>query len=361
VEGVESLDAVVLRLRGAGREVPDAVLATARAGLADDVLRRYLRERPCPWFAPGERVPPKVLVDLALTLDRTVSDVCARLRSCGLAPERSVLPDSPTEGLRRALSEHMSAAARPLDPEAPVPPSHVLLAARELGVDPAQAIDWYRRLGFTPPGPFPAETESHDLDILAPPPDVETLSHSPLRPGRPVLYAHLLTVVRHKGLAPALVASRMRAYGLSVPELRPATASELDDHLFSGPMDWQGLRADAPVPYARVLAAASELMVPPAEIAARLAEHGFPLSCRELPEGLSPARALDLVDETGQPNRSPVRLYGLLRGARALGASLTRVHRWLVALGIDVVDPAEAVRAALPLIPRSRSLALDEQ
>ncbi|GGQ00750.1 wHTH domain-containing protein [Streptomyces roseolilacinus] len=360
VEGAESLDTVVLRLRDAGREVPDAVLATARAGLADDVLRRYLRERSCPWFAPGERVPPKVLVDLALTLDRTVSDVCARLRSCGLAPERSVLPDSPTEDLRRALGEHVgTAAARPLDPEAPVPPSHVLTAARELGVDPAQAIGWYRRLGFTPPEPFPAETQSHDPDILAPPPDVETLSHSPLRPGRPVLYAHLLTVIRGKGLAPALVASRMRAYGLSVPELRPVTASELDGHLFSGPMDWQGLRADAPVPYARVLAAASELMIPPVEIAARLAEHGFPLSCRELPEGLSPARALDLVGETRRLTRSPVSLYGLLRGARVLGVPLARVHHWLVALGIDVVDPAEAVRAALPLVPRARALTPD--
>lgn len=287
-EGAESLDTVVLRLRDAGREVPDAVLAAARAGLADDVLRRHLRERPCH--------PPT-------SCGRRGNWVWTRLR--------------------RSTGTGGSASR--------------------------------------PPGPFPAETESHDPDILAPPPDVETLGRSPLRPGRPVLYAHLLTVVRHKGLAPALVASRMRAYGLSVPEPPRRPPRSWTTTRFPARWTGQGLRADAPVPYARVLAAAPELMIPPMETAARLAEHGFPLSCQEPPEGLSPARALDLVGETRRPNRSPVRLYGLLRGARALGAPLTRVHHWLVAPGIDVVDPAEAVRAALPLIPRARALALDEQ
>ncbi|CAL9311572.1 wHTH domain-containing protein [Streptomyces sp. SudanB25_2051] len=355
VDGAESLDTVVRRLRDAGREVPDAVLATARAGLADDVLHPYLREQPCPWFAPRERVQPRVLVDLALTLDRTVPELCTRLRACGLAPEQSVLPDSPTAGLLLALSEHMSDRSWPLDPDAVVPPSRVLLAARELGVGPAEAIDWFRQLGFPVPESFPAETESHDLDILTPPVDPEVLRHTPLRPGRPVLYTQLLAVARREGLAPAVVASRMRAYGLAVPALRPVAPSELDGPLFSGPLDWRRLRAGAPIPYARVLEAASQLMIPPADIAARLAEHGFPLSCQELPEGLSPARAVDLISETDPRNRTPVRLYGLFKGARALGTSLSQTHDWLVALGVDVVDPAEAVRAALPLIPRART------
>ncbi|MFJ9797045.1 ATP-binding protein [Streptomyces sp. NPDC101145] len=356
-DGAESLDAVVLRLRDAEREVPEAVAAVARAALADDVLRAYLQEHPCPWFVPGERVPPRDLVDLALRTNRTVSDVCARLLACGLAAERSVLPDAPTEGLRSALSEYAHFPSWPLNPKAPVPPAHVLVAARELGVEPAEARDWYRRLGFTPPEPFPAETESHDLDILTPVRllELEERRMLPLRPGGPTSYTHLLEAAVRTGLTPALVAARMRAYGLSVPALRPVTASELDERLFSGPVDWRGLRTDTPVPYARVVAAASQLMVPPSEIAARLVQHGFPLSCPELPEGLSPARALDLIKATTPPGQEAVRLYRLLKGARALGTSLTQVHRWLVALGVHVVDPAEAVRAALPLIPRAHA------
>ncbi|CAL9568946.1 wHTH domain-containing protein [Streptomyces sp. enrichment culture] len=358
LDDAEPLDRVVSRFRAMGVKVPDDVLSVAAAGLADEVLLPYLRERRCPWFVPGENVPPLALVDLALGLGRPVPEVCARLRACGLGADGSVLPDTPTEGLARALSERTQGAPRPLDPEAPVPPGHVLLAARELGVDPAEAVDWYRRLGFTAPEPFPAETESHDLDILTPLVDSRLSHRSPLRPGRPVFFGQLLAVARRGKLAPALVASRMRAYGLSVPALRPTAPSRLDDLLLAedGLMDWHELRADAPVPYARVIVAAATLLVPPTDVAARLVEHGFPLSCPGLPEGLSHGRAVELVRKTVSPSTGdPAGLYGLLQCARALDTSLTQVHRWLVALGVHVVDPAEAVRAALPLIPRART------
>ncbi|MEU2180348.1 wHTH domain-containing protein [Streptomyces thermolilacinus] len=359
----ESLDRVVSRLRAMGTEVPDDVLALAAAGLADEVLLPYLREEPCPWFMPGENVPPLALVHLAHRLGRPVPDVCARLRACGLGVDGSVLPDTPTDGLARALSERTHGSPRPLDPAAPVPPGHVLLAARNLGVDPAEAIGWFQQLGFTAPEPFPTETESHDLDILSPPAHYRLPQDSPLRPGHPVFFSQLIAVARRKGLDLAVVASRMRAYGLPVTRLRPAAAPDLDDRLFTedSPMNWHELRADTPVPYARVVAAAADLMIPPTNVAARLVEHGFPLSCRELPEGLTSARALELIVGTAPRRGHPVGLYGLLRGAGDLGTSLTQVHRWLVALGVDVVDPAEAVRAALPLIPRAQAPASDQR
>ncbi|MEU3448018.1 ATP-binding protein [Streptomyces thermolilacinus] len=359
LEDAEPLARVVSRLRAMGTEVPDDVLALAEAGLADEVLLPYLRERPRRWFMPGENVPPLALVHLALGLRRPVTEVCARLRACGLGADGSVLPDTPTAGLARALSERTHGSPLPLDPAAPVPPGHVLLAARELGVAPAEAIGWYGRLGFTAPEPFPTETESHDLDILIPPADHKVSRRSPLRPGRPVFFSQLLAAARRGKLAPALVAARMRAYGLSVPALRPTAASRLDDLLLAeeGLMEWDELRADAPVPYARVVAAAATLLVPPTDVAARLVKHGFPLSCPGLPEGLPLSGALALVRGTtsSPPTGDPVGLHGLVTNARALDTSLTQVHRWLVALGVDVVDPAEAVRAALPLIPRART------
>ncbi|MFJ8691486.1 wHTH domain-containing protein [Streptomyces roseolilacinus] len=350
----QSPDALASRWRGAGIDVPDAVLATARAGAADDVLGPYLRAAPHPWFEPGAQVPPGLLVVLSFELGRPLSDLCPRLRACGIAADPSVLPDLPPTGLAQALSERLGGMSPWLNPMEPIPPSHVLLAARELGLALPEAAAWFERLGFPPPQTLPDETEFHDLDILTPPDDPGTLRYSPLRPGKPVLYTQLLAVAAREGLGPAAVASRMRAYGLSAPALRPVPPSELDGTLFAqgGPLDWQGLPSDAPVPFARVVAAAGRLLVPPAEIAARLAEHGIACSCADLPEGLSYERASALVARNLPPGSQRFGLQGLLEQARALGEPVERIHRWLVALGVDTVDPAEAVRAALPRVPR---------
>ncbi|OEJ93803.1 wHTH domain-containing protein [Streptomyces thermolilacinus] len=363
LEEGQSPDALASRWRGAGIDVPDVILTTARAGAADDVLGPYLRAAPHAWFEPGAQVPPGLLVALSFELDRPLSDLCPRLRACGISADPSVLPDPPLNGLAQALSEWMGGMAPWLDPGKPVPPSHVLLAAQELGVTPREAAAWFEQLGFHPPRTLPDETVSHDLDILTPPDDSGPLRPPPLRPGEPVPYTHLLAVAAREGLDPAAVASRMRAYGLSAPELNPAPLSGLDGMLLAptGPLDWRGLPSNTPVPFARIVAAAGRLLVPPARIAARLAEHGIASSCADLPEGLSYERASLLVARSLPPASQPYRLQGLLEQARALGEPVDRVHRWLVALGVDVVDPAEAVRAALPLIPRAQAPAPGRQ
>ncbi|WP_449343275.1 wHTH domain-containing protein [Streptomyces tamarix] len=350
----QSLEAQAARWRRAGVDVPDEVLAMARAGAADGVLGPYLGAAPCPWFQPGAQVPPGLLVALSSELGRPLSDLCARLRACGLAVEPSVLPDPPPARLVRALSEHLSGASPWLDPEEPVPPAHVLLAARELGLTPPEAAAWFERLGFRAPETLPDETESHDLDILTPPVEPRTLRFSPLRPGKPVLYTQILEVAARGGLSPAVVASRMRAYGLAAPPLRSVSPSQGDDRLLAvdGPLGWRGLRSDRPVPFARVLEAAGHLLVPPADIAARLAEHGIACSCPDLPEGLSYERASRLVAGTLSPDSGRVGLQELLDRSRALGEPVGRIHHWLVELGVDVVDPAQAVREALPRVPR---------
>ncbi|MET9429565.1 ATP-binding protein [Streptomyces sp. NPDC003036] len=351
-----SLGSIACRWRKAGIDVPDAMIRTAEAAAADDLLGPFLQQgQGTRWFLPGVDVPPGRLVMLAITLDVTVPELCARLRACGLRADGTGLPDRPGPELGRALSYYLTASPPWLSPDDPLSPAHVLVAARAWGTAPADALAWYERLGFAAPEEFPAEVEPDDLDFLTQP-EGHGLGWTPVRPGEPVDYDHLLAAARRSGASLASVASRLRAYGITVPDLRSVAASNLDHRLFTAdsPLLWEGLRTDQPVPFARILDASRELGIDPRAIAGRLAEYGITSSCPDLPEGLSYASALALIrDREKTAEAEGFTLQILIEKAREVHQPITRVHHWLVQLGIPVTDPAEAIRAALPLIPRA--------
>jgi hypothetical protein len=122
-------------------------------------------------------------------------------------------------------------------------------------------------------------------------------------------------------------------------------------------LSWYGVRTDQAMPFAHVIAASRHLHIDPEDIVARLATYGISTSCATLPEGLSFTAALDLLNighESEQLSADDrVGLQGLFERSRDMGAPLHQTYGWLKALGINVVDPVEAVRAALPLIPRA--------
>ncbi|MEU7283176.1 ATP-binding protein [Streptomyces sp. NPDC045431] len=349
-----SLGSIVDRWRNAGVDVPDAMVHTAEAAAADDLLAPYLRQsESAHWFKPGAHVEPGRLVMLANALSVTVPDLCARLRACGLIVDGTGLPDRPGPELARLLSSLLTGASPWLAVGDPVSPAHVLEAAKARGMAPAEVLTWYESLGFAAPEGFPAEVEPHDLDLLTPPQGYGP-TQAPLRPGRAVDYSHLLSGARGAGVSPAEAASRLHAFGLLVPKLRSVVPSDLDHQLLAedGPLPWGGLRAVEPVPFARILIASRRLGIHPREIAGRLAEHGITSSCQDLPDGLSYDMAFLLIDEWEKRGRAgAVPLQVLMEKAREVREPIARVHHWLVQLGIPVTDPAEAVGAALPRIP----------
>ncbi|MFI6103401.1 ATP-binding protein [Streptomyces sp. NPDC051310] len=354
-----TVDEAAAALAEGGVEVPETMLAMARAVAGDQQLTAYLRDsKKVPWFAPGAEVHPGQLVQTALELDLEVPDLCARLVSCGLSADASGLPVLPAPEVVSLLED---------DPEAPgwrwlsrteaVPPLHVLRASEMLGLTTGEAMRWYENLGFVPPSPFPAEAEPGDPDVLGQYVDETGMGYAPLRAGHPVPYVHILMAVPVCGMTLEAISARLRAYGIRMPPLDCAEPTGLDGELFAedGPLDWQGVHTDEPMPFAHILAAARRLLIQPREIVGRLAAYGIPSSCPDVPEGLAYDRALWLL-ETGEEDlplsaESSVGLTELIALARRMGEPVARVRDWLVQLGIPVTDPAEAIRAALPRVP----------
>jgi hypothetical protein len=139
----------------------------------------------------------------------------------------------------------------------------------------------------------------------------------------------------------------------------PEVWTDLDEELLGrfGYLSWYGVRTDQAMPFAHVIAASRHLHIDPEDVVARLATYDISTSCATLPEGLSFTAALDLLNighESEQLSADDrVGLQGLFERSRDMGAPMHQTYTWLKALGIKVVDPVEAVRAALPLVPRA--------
>ncbi|MFI6644995.1 ATP-binding protein [Streptomyces sp. NPDC050504] len=350
---------VVARLREAGGEVREDVCATAAAVERDRFLLDYLTGSPCPWFAPGATVHPGQLASLSAEAGIPVPELVARLERCGLVASGNGLPERPRPEFSGPLHEKPGAPGQWLSRSAPVPPGHVLAAAEQWRVTPAEAMARFAELGFVPPEPFPDAPEPYDSELLAGRPDPFVSLDPPLRPGHPVPYAHPLAAAARLGMPLRDVTARLGAYGIDVPLRGPTVEHPLDATLFQegGPLDWHGVTTADPFPFAHVLAAARNLFADPEEIAARLTDWGIELSCSRLPEGLSYPNALTLL--SGRRTllltaSDHVTFSDLLDRAHTMHEPVRRVHSWLTRLGIPTVDPVRAVRDALPLIPLAR-------
>ena len=344
--------------RDNGTEVPDTVHASALALAQDEQLLAHVAEVQPAWFVPGTSVHPGALAATALALDVPLDELCVRLARCGLAADGTGLSDVLDEVTVPLLSEHLLDGGPLLSRTLPVPPSRVLLAAETWGVTPAAAMDRYTAMGFIAPEPFPAELRPEDETLLTDQGDLYGYGELILRPGDPVPYTHLLIAAESLETTPWEVADRLRDFGIDVPLHEPSELHHpLDADLFEaeGPLSWHLVTTDDPLPFAHVIFAARHLLVSPELITDRLHDWGIPLSCDALPEGLSYANAQALLstqEEMLLTHDDHVDLADLLRRARQMYEPLVRVRSWLVQLGIPTVDPARAVEAALPLVPR---------
>ncbi|MFI6280367.1 ATP-binding protein [Streptomyces sp. NPDC050988] len=347
--------------RERGVVVPDEVYVTAAAVERDEVLLAHLSQDRVSWLVPGTPVHCADIVSTALELGITVPDLCDRLVRCGLEADGTHLPTEPTEELAALLREALGYLGHDVEPglshTEPVPPLHVLLAAEELQLTPAEAVEWYEQLGFLPPKPFPDEIEPTDERLVTDHSDDYGGIEAPLRPGGPVNYTHLLYTASELDMTVWDVAARLREFGLDIPLQEPRSFSALDPELFTedGPLSWFGVTTSEGMPFAHVLAAARRLLTSPEEIAARLTAHGIQLSCSKLPEGLSYPNALMLLSTNEEDMLlsadQHVSFQNLLSRAQLMHEPIERVHLWLTELGLSVDDPVEVIRTALPLVP----------
>ncbi|MFI9045292.1 hypothetical protein [Streptomyces sp. NPDC053427] len=321
-----------------------AAPARTRADRPDVLLLTDLRD-PGPdereWLDIEAPVPPGHLAQAALRLGIPLPQVAAVLRRYGFDARAGTLPAAPDEAALTLLSAEANGRWPWLSLAEPVPPGHVLSAARKLSLGPRGIVEMLSGYGFRPPDPFPADACDADLPLLP-------------RRKEPLTYERLFHAVRATGRGLEEILTRLQAYGFPLPLRPPHRRTALDEELLSptGPCAaWRMSPAEV-LPFARVVVASQEVQATPEEIAARLASYGIRTSGRQLPAGLPYDRALTLLSfYRTWHGVTPVPLQTLLPLTSAMDASLAQVVSWLTGLGVPVADVGEIVRAAPARVP----------
>ncbi|MFD4629116.1 ATP-binding protein [Streptomyces sp. NPDC058284] len=346
--------------RECGIRVPEAYVGLAAAAQHDPVLRRDLGEKADAygWVDPDEAVPAGHIAKAALCLGLPVSGVCARLTACGLRVDAAGLPERPGADVAVLLSRDANSVWPWLDRSKEVPPGHVLAAARVLRCSPHEIKHRLEGLGFVPPSVWPEDASADDAAVLV------AKRYGPLFPDEPVLYTHVFAAAKHQDWPLRRAVDRLRAYGFDVPLRPPRRFDALDGQLLcvdmeDRPLIWTNVTTADAMPFAHVMAAARDLPAPYSAsiLVERLTGYGVAVSCPDVPQGLSYARALDLlriIDDSDMflTIDCEIDLHDLLEKAEALKAPVAQVARWLQELGLGVPDLARLLREAAVRVPR---------
>ncbi|MET8849736.1 hypothetical protein [Amycolatopsis sp. NPDC004625] len=176
-------------------------------------------------------------------------------------------------------------------------------------------------------------------------------------PAGPVLYSQVFQLAQQHGLHVNVVVTHLRRLGLDVRLHVPDQPTDLEETLFRASGCWS-FSVDEAMPLAYVLVAADRLRVPLPELEKLVRSYGVEVSFSGLPPGLTFDSALDLLtwrglDDAFLERRIPPRLQVLIETAHKKGTSLTQLVEWRQALGIQVSDLGEILRAALARVPAS--------
>ncbi|MBT2414761.1 hypothetical protein J7I94_30155 [Streptomyces sp. ISL-12] len=354
-----NVGAVVARLRELGHdrvpELPDRVVT-------DDDLRLITDQREGGPAPLTDTVPYGRVVRAAEEAGTGVLEAAQRYRELGYTDV--VLPDDPSAG---PVGAGAAALVRTdtgwLDPDALVPPRHIIRRARAEGTGPAGIGRRLRALGYRHlPGSLPEESHPDDLEIIS----QYGLGKEFLDPGRPVDRAHPRDVAHRLGISAYEVASRLVALGHRLPFVPlPEDALILSQNA-DGDAPWV-LSGDAGLGH--VLRAARVLGRTPAEIDERLGEYGY--AQHTLPE-LDGFDDVDiLVLSQGLDGRAPwlpwrrtPAVEHVLRAARATGDSPVAIAERLTRLGhaveLPVTADADDLEVALALPKPNGPLKMEE-
>lgn len=292
------------RLRELGFTVPTGPLPETPLVKTDQVLISYGANSKLNWLDPDKRLSAGHIIAAAARLGWTTTRVTARLRELNYPVPNRALPDLPATEIDRLLASRRVDGGPPwLDLDNPPPPEHVVLAMATTGWTGQQVADRLRRWGFVPLddirlelGPLGAEDRlliSRSLDGKAPWLEPELRFPG----GRQVSLGHLIGATAALGWTGSRVVGRLRELGFPVPdwEVSGVAVTDIDRKLASNDNggNWPWLPSTRPVPLGRLLAAATKLPWDVRRVAARLAELGFPVSAKSLPN--QPLAESDLV------------------------------------------------------------------
>jgi hypothetical protein len=223
---------------------------------------------------------------------------------------------------------------------------------------PTEVLHFIHDIGFEISTPFPSDASVDDLDLFD---DGEIGEYPEFLPPDCFPYRMLFDAVG-PGRTLQEVVDRVKSYGFALSFRAPDHLDDLDEELLtsSSSCSWWGVHTGNSMPFAHVIIAARSIFRPPQEIAERIASYGIPLSCMELPKGLSAEDAVALLSLTRADDgylsiESKLSLSDLLDRARMLKVPLSQIIDWLSHLGIPVPDVRQKLLQALERVPRPSS------
>jgi hypothetical protein len=230
----------------------------------------------------------------------------------------------------------------------PVRLRHIIVAARKLRINPAEAADLLTAFGFevTHVPALPARITGTDLKLVSRNFD----GTSPwLREREPVPPGHLIHAAKEAGRSIPWVAQRLSKLGFTVRDMPALTASvaDIDLRLISRKLDgsppW--LRGDTPVTQRHIIRAARTLHLAIPEAADRLIAFGFsvPDIARPIADATRDDLRLISQDLDGispwLSDREPITAVRQVHAAVALRRDITYVANRLAELGFPVNEP----------------------
>ncbi|KJY25102.1 hypothetical protein VR45_39915, partial [Streptomyces sp. NRRL S-495] len=275
-----------------GLTVPEGVVELAWKALTDGLLRRDGDNLRRGWFTVGETVPMGRIAQVSAQRGISVGEVCALFAEYGLAADPAGLPQHPPAWTLPLLRDHCGGSSAWWEAGLPLSPRQVLRAAAALRKNPAEVLWLYRAYGFCLPEVFPVDASVDDLALFEDHRFGDPVDHGP--PG-PFPYSRMLLAAAGRSL-PDVIA-RLEDYGFPVPLRAPFAPDELDELLLDpvGPCSWWDVRTGDPMPFAHLLVAAQHSFRTLDTLLERFDRYGVPVSCREVPEGLTATTALELL------------------------------------------------------------------
>ncbi|WP_420034316.1 hypothetical protein ACN2WE_18875 [Streptomyces sp. cg28] len=309
------------------------------------------------WWRSGRRGSLGHILDCAKAAKLTPAAVRERVLAYGLECVPIPPGAGSVEGIddeMKLLSRDGDSKAPWLDEDSPVSAAVPAIAAARLGITPENARDRLRELGFD----VPLTTDgtagfSRDAAFLS---EAGSTVYELAYPCEPISIKDLTRMSRKTAQSCAAMAERLSFYGLEVPAGLPAPHSrdvailrQFLNEFLSQDDDWE------PVTRLTLLRGALELGLEPAVVADRLQAHGLSVPEGTFPEELvdSDRAVLDLSEDL-LPEGWTVPLIHLLVAAQETNRLPSEVHARCVALGLPVPDEG-TVAAALARIPRALS------
>ncbi|MEU3569055.1 ATP-binding protein [Kitasatospora sp. NPDC036755] len=332
---------------GWGREVTREVVNLAIAVDTDPIFLWKRSGGGTFWGGPepaGE-VPPGFLAESGRAHRMPVERVAEAMAKYGLQTDATGLPPFPSDETLMLLSRNLNGNGPWLTRSEGVPADHLLWAEKDLGISPTRAAEVLGTAGFRVPQ-MPSDACSADLELF--------MDRGRRSDVADLTYRRLFELPGSRNCSLRDVVDRFRAYGVEVPIVLPDELTRLDKELFSpgSAMDWGSLRVGDTVPFARLIAWARRLHCLPGELARHLKARGIVSSCDDLPTGLTPDEAADLV--AGGVDMlwiGDVGLSRLLKASLRTGHSMAQIVDWYREWGIEAPDVAQLIRDALARVP----------